>query len=298
MSSGAAWHAQLSETLYSMNFKPSLADPDVWYRAACKEDGWEYYEYILVYVDDILTVSHRPRIIMETIRKQYRLKDEPAPPNQYLGAVIKRWSIHNESKSVWSMNATNYIKEALRCVEMELAKAGKTLKGKPSTPMQTNYRPELNVSQLLDPEQASYYMSLIGILRWAVELGCLDIFIDVSLLSSYMCQPRVGHLEQVLHIFAYLKHHENSNMVFDPNYVTCDANAFPQHDWSEFYKDAKEQVPSNAPEPRGHSVQINGFVDADHAGNRITRRLHTGILLNLNCAPIIWFSKAQSTLET
>jgi hypothetical protein len=27
-SSGAAWHAQLSETLYSMNFKPSLADPD------------------------------------------------------------------------------------------------------------------------------------------------------------------------------------------------------------------------------------------------------------------------------
>ncbi len=32
--SGAAWHAQLSETLYSMNFKPSLADRDVWYRAA------------------------------------------------------------------------------------------------------------------------------------------------------------------------------------------------------------------------------------------------------------------------
>jgi len=28
-SSGAAWHAQLSETLYSMNFKPTLADPDV-----------------------------------------------------------------------------------------------------------------------------------------------------------------------------------------------------------------------------------------------------------------------------
>jgi hypothetical protein len=87
-------------------------------------------------------------------------------------------------------------------------------------------------------------------------------------------------------------------MVFDPNYVTWDANAFPQHDWTEFYKDAKEQVPSNAPEPRGHPVQINGFVDADHAGNHITRRSHTGILLYLNCAPIIWFSKAQSTVET
>ncbi|MFN9980135.1 MAG: hypothetical protein ACK53Y_09490, partial [bacterium] len=63
--------------------------------------------------------------------------------------------------------------------------------------MQTNYRPELDVSPLLDPEQANYYMSLIGILRWAVELGRLDIYIDVCLLSSHMCQPRIGHLEQV-----------------------------------------------------------------------------------------------------
>ena len=45
-------------------------------------------------------------------------------------------------------------------------------------------------------------------------------------------------------------------------------------------------------------MQINGFVDADHAGNRVTRRSHTGILLYLNCAPIIWFSKAQSTVES
>ena len=32
--SGAAWHAQLTETLRAMNFTPSLADPDVWMRAA------------------------------------------------------------------------------------------------------------------------------------------------------------------------------------------------------------------------------------------------------------------------
>jgi len=297
-SSGAAWHAHLSETLYSMGFKPSLADPDVWYKAACKEDGFEYYEYILVYVDDILAISHSPKIIMETIRKQYRLKEEPTAPKQYLGAVIKKWSIPGETRQIWSMSASNYIKEALRNLELELAKAGKTLKGKPSTPMQVNYRPELDVSPVLDPEQANYYMSLIGILRWAVELGRIDIFIDVSLLSSYMCQPRIGHLEQVLHIFAYLKHHEQSNMVFDPNDITWEADAFVKHDWTEFYKDAKESLPPNAPTPRGHPVQINGFVDADHAGNRITRRSHTGILLYLNCAPIIWFSKAQSTVES
>jgi len=40
------------------------------------------------------------------------------------------------------------------------------------------------------------------------------------------------------------------------------------------------------------------FVDADHAGNRLTRRSHTGILIYLNSAPIIWYSKAQSMVET
>jgi hypothetical protein len=84
-SSGAAWHAQLSTTLSDMNFTPSKADPDVCMRAACKPNG---YEYILVYVDDLLVVSHAPELIMETIRKAYRLIEEPAPPTTYLGATV------------------------------------------------------------------------------------------------------------------------------------------------------------------------------------------------------------------
>jgi hypothetical protein len=47
-SSGAAWHEKFSETLRSMDFRPSLADPDVWLRPATKDSGLEYYEYILV----------------------------------------------------------------------------------------------------------------------------------------------------------------------------------------------------------------------------------------------------------
>jgi hypothetical protein len=225
-SSGAAWHVQLSETLYNMDFKPSVADPDVWYRPAIRDNGIEYYEYILVYVDDILALSHAPRAIMQIIPKQYRLKEEPTTPKVYLEAAIKPWSLPNDRKPVWSMISMNYIKEALRVLELELAKAGKTLKGKPSTPMQACYRPELDVSPILSPEQANYYMSLIGFLRWAMELGRIDIYIDVALLSSHLCQPRVGHLEQVHHIFAYLKCHENSNMVFDPNYVAWESEPF------------------------------------------------------------------------
>jgi hypothetical protein len=51
------------------------------------------------------------------------------------------------------------------------------------------------------------------------------------------------------------------------------------------------------PEPRGRSVTISSFVDANHAGNVITRRSHTGIFLFVQNAPIIWFSKRQNTVE-
>ena len=64
------------------------------------------------------------------------------------------------------------------------------------------------------------------------------------------------------------------------------------------YRDAVDEIPKNAPEPRGKSVQVNVYVDADHAGNKVTRRSQTGILIFLNMAPISWFSKKQSTVES
>jgi hypothetical protein len=113
-----------------------------------------------------------------------------------------------------------------------------------------------------------------------------------------MAQPRVGHMDQVIHIFEYLKNHLQSNMVFDPNSIEWDDEQFKQCDWSDFYKDAKESLPPNAPPPCGNEVQMNVFVDADHAGNKLTRRSQTRILIYLNSSPISWFSKAQNTVES
>jgi len=136
-SSGAAWHSLLAELIHSMGFTPSLADPDVWYRAATKADGFDYYEYLIVYVDDILVLLHAPKDIMAMLSKLYRLKEEPTLPKSYLGATILEWSIGGEK--MWAMSSQNYIKEAIRCLELELAKSGHRLQGKPATPMATGY---------------------------------------------------------------------------------------------------------------------------------------------------------------
>ncbi len=93
-----------------------------------------------------------------------------------------------------------------------------------------------------------------------VELGQLDIYINVALLSSYLTAPRKGHLEAVYCIYRYLKAHIRSTMIFDDAYVQWNENDFPAYDWLDFYGDVQEEIPKNAPPPQGQPVQLNVFV--------------------------------------
>ena len=47
-----------------------------------------------------------------------------------------------------------------------------------------------HMSKKLDAEGTRYYQELIGVLRWAIELGRVDILLEVSLLSSLLCLGR------------------------------------------------------------------------------------------------------------
>jgi hypothetical protein len=78
-------------------------------------------------------------------------------------------------------------------------------------------------------------------------------------------------------------------MVFDDTEpVFNDHAAFNVCDWSEFYPDAEEAIPHNAPVARGNGVVTSCFVDADHAGCKATRQSHTGVICYVNKAPILW----------
>jgi hypothetical protein len=54
--SGARWRAHTAHTLTDMNFTPSHGDLDVWMRMAFNQmTKVSHWEYLLVYVDDLLT---------------------------------------------------------------------------------------------------------------------------------------------------------------------------------------------------------------------------------------------------
>ena len=47
-----------------LGFESCKADPDVWMRPAVKADSSEYYEYVLLYVDDSLCISERAEHVL------------------------------------------------------------------------------------------------------------------------------------------------------------------------------------------------------------------------------------------
>ena len=151
------------------------------------------------------------------------------------------------------------------------------------------------------PRDSAYYQSLIGILWWIVELGRIDICLEVSMMSSHLVMPRKGHLNQVLHIFAYLRKYHNTELVYDPSDRVVEQDVFKRRDWasSEFGAvQGKEEVPSNLPELRGLGFIMRTKVDVDHASDMITRCSRMGVLVYLNCAPIYWWSKKQNSVES
>jgi hypothetical protein len=297
-SSGAAWRALFAMTLTEMGYMSTKADPDVWIRPQVKPDGFEYYEMVLVYVDDIMVLSHDTKPTMDAIASLYKLKEgSVGEPTQYLGANVGKYQLP-DGRECWSMSGRDYVKNAVKNVETMLEKEGMKLRSKADRPMPSGYRPEVDVSNELAPDLVTRYQGLIGVLRWACELGRIDILVEVSMLSSHNAMPREGHLEAAYHVFAYLKKHENSTLVFDDAIPFIDERRFKDVDWKDFYGDVTEAIPPKMPQPRGNKVKMTTFVDSDHAGNLATRRSQTGILIFLNKAPVVWYSKRQNTVES
>ena len=167
-------------------------------------------------------------------------------------------------------------------------------------PMVQSYQPELDATKELDPDDIQFFQESIGILRWATEIGRVDVLLKTSLLSQYQASPREVHMVQDLHIFAYLNKKPKLTLYYNPGLPRIDYSEFrtKREEFLEHYWHAAETMPHHQPRPRGRPVTTTAFVGAAHEANIKTRKLHTGYLIFINWAPILWYSKRQKTVET
>ena len=69
-----------------------------------------------------------------------------------------------------------------------------------------------------------------------VELGRVEIAVEISQLSSFLAMPRRGHMVSALHVMSYLKIKHNSRLVLDPTYPDITHSEFKSDQgWTSFY---------------------------------------------------------------
>ena len=56
-------------------------------------------------------------------------------------------------------------------------------------------------------------------------------------------------------------------------------------------------IPRHIPEAIGSYVEIKYYVNSNHSANMENRRSHSGIVIYINNAPIIWYSRCQNPVE-
>jgi hypothetical protein len=167
--------------------------------------------------------------------------------------------------------------------------------------MSPDAHPEMDTSDLLEEAGIRQYQKVIGIGQWLVTAGRFDINFAISSLSRYASAPRKGHLDLAEDILGYIKKYPGRGYLVNPKPPKIDEKYEKikiQEDFGGQYKYFHEDLDPRFPEPLVPELDINIFVDANHAHDKITGRSITGIFGFVGSTPMIWSSKRQPSVQT
>ena len=104
-------------------------------RAEKDEDGNRYYIYLVVCVDNVLSIHNNPGKLLATVNRDYRLKELSECPTMYPGADICKYHVNGDISGTecWSMSANSHVKKALEVVKDRLQEDNVKFKGSNKT---------------------------------------------------------------------------------------------------------------------------------------------------------------------
>ena len=83
------------------------------------------------------------------------------------------------------MSPSKYVREACKNCKEHLSNNlddNYKLPKQAPNPFVMGYEAELDTSTLCDPQEASYFQSITGVMRWMIEIDRVDIATEVSIL--------------------------------------------------------------------------------------------------------------------
>ncbi|RVW15249.1 Retrovirus-related Pol polyprotein from transposon TNT 1-94 [Vitis vinifera] len=229
-------------------------------------DGCVYFKltedsmvYLLLYVDDMLVACKEKRHleqVKEMLKAEFEMKDLGSA-KRILGMEIER----DRSKRVLRLSQNSYISKVLSRFEMNNVKTV-------STPLGQHFR--LSITQAPETHEEKRFMeripyaSMVGSVMYTMVCSRPDLAYAVSMISRYMSCPGKPHWQAVKWLFQYLAGTRSLGLVYGGN----------------------SQL----------ETQLQGFVDADYAGNIDTRKSLTGYVFTVFGGAVSWKANLQSVV--
>ena len=184
-----AWHTRLGSVLRTHCFVPSTADTSLFLLHRP-----EVTIYLLVYVDDIIVVSSSPAAtdrLVHGLRTEFAVKDL-GPLHYFLGVEV------THSSHGMCLGQHKYAGDLLR-------RAGMSSCNPSLTPMSSTENLSTLSGDLLDPESASEYRSIVGGLQY-LTVTRPDLSFSVNKVCQFLHAPRSSHWSAVKRILRYVQH--------------------------------------------------------------------------------------------
>ena len=115
-------------------------------------DQGDHYDYLIVWVDDILILFKDPMVTIEYLKKRFTLKGV-GTPEYFLGADMR---FNEVGEDIFTMGSKTYMQRILKQFEVML---GHLPPKKVTLPIEPRDHPELDTSKLLDEKAKRLYWS-------------------------------------------------------------------------------------------------------------------------------------------
>lgn len=253
------WHAELSSVFQEIGFTPCDGDPGLFKR----ETEGESPTFVEVYVDDMLIGGRSRRGVDSTkalLKERFKIHDL-GPVKYFLGMLVER----DREKRTIKVSVPLKVDELVVKFGLENAAPVDTpmVRGFVQTklPMHDGEEGKGGSGRLLSPGHK--YPELIGSLQYLASNVRPEIAQAVNALSRYRAAPTTAHWNAAIRVVKFLKGTRDDGITY------------------------------------GRVIQpVEGYVDADYAGDADTRESTTGFVYFLNGGPISWASKKQGTVAS
>jgi hypothetical protein len=256
-----AWHKRLDAEMSALGFVACKSDAGVYVRKKAGEKPL----FILVYVDDLLIICKDLSLVewfKELLKSKFTIHDL-GEVKDFLGCQVRR----NRQDRQVSISCIPKIEALLE--KFGVSDGGRVV----DTPMHKGFVPTQmpyvederdgsGAGVPLDPGHR--YCELIGSLLYIANTTRPDIAQAVGVLSRYRCNPTTAHWNAAMRVLHYLRDTKDKVLVLGGN----------------------------------SSVVLEGYVDADFAGDLDSRFSTSGYVFYVFGGAVSWASKKQNSVAT